>query len=66
MLKRKQPGAMARGIAADTPVQEGPAAQHVEPLAPAGAVARYLRRSRIHQEGLEGSDGGGHKEPVLM
>jgi hypothetical protein len=31
MLKRQQPGAMARGIAADAPIQGGPAAQGVEP-----------------------------------
>ena len=40
---------MARGIAADAPVQGGPAVQRVEPLAAAGAVAHHLRRARIHQ-----------------
>jgi hypothetical protein len=43
MPECEQPGAMARGIAADAPVQGGPAAQRVEPLAPTGTVAQYRR-----------------------
>ena len=40
---------MAPGIAADAPIQGGSADQGVEPLAPAGAVASYLRRSASRQ-----------------
>jgi hypothetical protein len=47
VLEREQSCPMTRGIAADAPVQGGMSTQRVEPLAPAGAVARYLRRSRF-------------------
>ena len=38
MLKRKEPGAVAPGIAANAPVQRGWSAQGVVPLASPGAV----------------------------